>query len=391
VVALAAACSQRPSLGVVTTTVAPSGRCDTSRVVVVGATLPLSGRAARLAHEYLTGLELGVDHVNAAGGVLDTNRCLELVYKNDRGDLQRASRAVTDLVNTEGVVFLVGPALPAQVRAAGAGLARAGVPTSGWTGLDSTHRPARYPWMFPVSSSDATVAATMAADASSQGWTRVGLVTAVPSGPGAAAFTAAARRHGITVVGRVAGPGTIQRGLAQLRQVGPQALIVLDDDPPSLASVLAARARLGWTVPVVTTATATDATVLDRIGATARAGVRAVVPQALVLQPGVSTAAVRGFRDAVRRSLHTAHVRGSVLTYAQAYDAVSMLGATVTSVRSTSPTSLRTFLESAGYVGLLASYQYSSGSRTGIPGDQLSVVPLSALADGLFVSPDQSG
>jgi ABC-type branched-subunit amino acid transport system substrate-binding protein len=378
---------------VATTTVSPRGRCDTSRVVVVGATLPLSGRAARLAHEYLTGLELGVAHVNAAGGVLDTNRCLELVYKNDRGDLQRASRAVTDLVNAEGVVFLVGPALPAQVRAAGAGLARAGVPTGGWTGLDSTHRPVRYPWMFPVSSSNATVAATMAADASSQGWTRVALVTAGPPGPGGAAFTAAARRHGITVVGRVADPstGTIQRGLAQLQQASPHALIVLDDDPPSLASVLSARARLGWSVPVETTAAATDATVLDRIGATARAGVRAVVPQALVLQPGVSTAAVRGFRDAVRRTLPATHLTGSVLTYAQAYDAVSMLAATVTSVRSTSPTSLRTFLESAGYVGLLASYQYSSSSRTGIPGDQLSVAPLTALSDGLFVSPDQSG
>ena len=391
--ALLAACSPRPSLGVATTTVDPSGRCDTSRVVVVGATLPLTGRSAPEAREDLTGLRLAVAHVNAAGGVLGSNRCLELVYKDDRGDDQLAGRAVTDLVNAEGVVFLVGPSLPAQVRAAGAALARAGIPTGGWTGLDATFRPSHYPWMFPVGAANATVAATMAADAASQGWARVGLVTGGSAGAASAAFTSAARRRGIAVVGRLTDPSGrgVDRGLSRLRAADPQGLVILDDDPTSLASVLADRARLGWAVPAVTTATATDAPVVDRLDAPARTGVAAVVPQALVLQPGISTATVRAFRDAVRRALHVGRLPGSVIAYAQAYDAVAMLAATATSVHSTSPTSLRTFLESAGYVGLLASYQYTTGSHAGIPGDQLSVVPLDALTDGLFTASAPSG
>ena len=386
VVAVLAACTPRVRLDVSTTTVKPSGRCDTARVVEVGATLPLSGLAAPLAHEYLTGLELGVAHVNGAGGVLGSHRCLELVYKDDRGDDQLAARAVADLVNDETVAFLIGPAWPAQIHAAGAGLAHAGIPTSGWSGLDTTFLPAQYPWMFPVGSSNATVVSTMASYASSQQWSRVGLVDRRRvDAEGVAAFTAAARRDGITVVGQLDdAPGhDMTAGLAQLRRAGAEGLVVLDDTT-DVTSVLEARARLSWAAPVVSTAITTDATVVEHLRPSSLAGVAAVVPQPLVLQPGISTATVRGFRDAVRRALHTTRLDGSVVTFAQAYDAVTMLASTANSVHSTSPTSLRTFLESAGYEGLLASYTYTTASHTGIPANQLTVVPLAALSDGLF-------
>ena len=264
------------------------------------------------AREYLTGLELGVAHVNDAGGVLDSHRCLELVVKDDRGDDQLAARAVADLVNDETVAFLVGPALPAQVHAAGAGLAHAGIPTSGWSGLDATFRPAQYPWMFPVGSSNTTVASMMASYASSQQWSRVGLVDRRPvDAESVAAFTAAAARHGITVVGQIDdGPGhDVTAGLAALRRAGADGVVVLDDTT-DVTSVLEARARLGWAAPVVSTAITTDAAVVDHLGRSSLAGVAAVVPQALVLQPGISTATVRGFRDAVRRALHTTRLDG---------------------------------------------------------------------------------
>jgi len=384
---IVAACSPRPTSEVGTTIVDPRGTCDTSRVVEVGATLPLSGSSASLAKEYLAGLQLAVRHVNRGGGVLGSNRCLELAYKDDRGDPQIARRAVLDLVNHETVAFLVGPTLPSQIQAAGTGLARAGIPTGGLSSLDATFRPARYPWMFPLAASNQTLATAMAAYASSQGWSRVAVV-ADPAAGGTErvhAFMAAAARRGITIAGPVIDPtrGNEVAELAQLSPANPQALVLLDTTP-GVRRTLMARARLQWHVPVIAAPIATDASVVHAVGGTALDGVAAVVPQPLVRQPGVSIAAVQRFRDDLRRQLRARRLDGSVLVAAQAYDAVMMLASTANSVHSTSPTSLRTFLESASYTGLLASYAYATGSHTGIPGDQLSVVPVGSLSDGLF-------
>jgi branched-chain amino acid transport system substrate-binding protein len=382
-----AGCSTRSQAEVGTTIVGPTGSCDTSRVVEIGATLPLSGSSGALGREYLEGLRLAVTHVNHSGGVLGSNRCLELAYKDDRGDPQLARRAVSDLVNHETVTFLVGPSLPSQVHAAGTSLARPGIPTGGLSSLDVTFRPARFPWMFPLSASNQTVAGAMAGYASSQGWSRV----AVAAEPGAAgtelvrAFTAAAGRRRITIAGPVVHPtrGDEAAQLARLRTSNPQGLVLLDTTP-AVSRTLLARAQLPWSIPVVATPIATDATVVQAVGRPALDGVAAVVPQPLVQQPGISNASARHFRDDLRRQLRTARLDGSVLVAAQAYDAVMMLASTANSVHSTSPTSLRTFLESASYTGLLASYAYSTGSHTGIPGDQLSIVPVNSLSDGLF-------
>jgi len=273
---LVAACSPRPTSEVGTTIVDPRGTCDTSRVVEVGATLPLSGSSASLAKEYLAGLQLAVRHVNRGGGVLGSNRCLELAYKDDRGDPQIARRAVLDLVDHETVAFLVGPTLPSQIQAAGTGLARAGIPTGGLSSLDATFRPARYPWMFPLAASNQTLATAMAAYASSQGWSRVAVVADPAAGwtERVHAFMAAAARRGITIAGPVIDPtrGNEVAELAQLSPANPQALVLLDPTPDARRTLMA-RARLHWRVPVNAAPIATDASGLHAAGGTALAGV----------------------------------------------------------------------------------------------------------------------
>jgi len=382
-----AACSARTRLDVASTTVAPSGRCDTARVVEFGATLPLSGPSAPLGREYRAGLELAVRDVNRAGGALGTNRCVELVYKDDRGDGPIAGRAVADLADDEQVAFLAGPVLPGQVRSAGAALRQVGIPAAGFSGLDATFRRSQYPWVFPVAASNGVVATTMVSYASSQHWARIGLVSDGAADQSSVdAVRRAARRHGIRVVGPVvaANPHGAAAALARLRRAAPDGLVVVNDTT-QVAQVLRARAQDRWTVPVVAGPAATDASVVTPVGRSALVGVAAVVPQALVVRPGISSSSVRRFRDELRRERGGALLDGSIVAPAQAYDAVLMMASSANSVHSTSPTSVRAFLESAGYVGLLASYSYTGGSHSGIPADQLSVVPVASLADGLFV------
>ena len=105
------ACHTAPRLGVPTTVYPVEGHCDTSAVVEVGASLPLSGSDSVAGRAQLLGLELGVNGVNAAGGVLTAHRCLELLYKDDRSDPAVDNQALLDLVNQEKVSFLVGPFL----------------------------------------------------------------------------------------------------------------------------------------------------------------------------------------------------------------------------------------------------------------------------------------
>ena len=64
--------------------------------------------------------------------------------------------------------------------------------------------------------------------------------------------------------------------------------------------------------------------------------------------------------------------------------------ASAESSRSITGSNVRTFLESAGYEGLLASYQYTTARHTGIPPDQQVVAPASTLTDGLFAAPSGS-
>jgi ABC-type branched-subunit amino acid transport system substrate-binding protein len=384
---LLGACAAPARVGVTTTIVKPTGNCDTARVVGVGATLGLSGRQAELGHEYLTGLEMAVDHVNHTGGILANHSCLELLYKNDRGSEPVANRAVLDLVNRETVAFLAGPMLATQAQSARPALAAAGIPTASFSGLEDTFRRSRYPWTFPLSSSTPTLAASMAAFARSKGWSQVGIVASddAVGRRGAATFRKSAALDGLAVTGPVfvSHRGHADQALRQVRDANPDGLVVLDDSL-DVASVLKARVDLGWSVPVVAGSAATDQRVITAVGMTDLAGVFAVVPLALVAQPGTSDADVRRFRDQLHQQLHADTLHGSIVAYAQGYDAVSMMASAARNIHSTTPASLRTFLENANYQGLLASYSYTATAHTGIPSDQTTIVPITSLTDGLF-------
>ena len=108
-------CATAPRLGAPTTVYPVEGHCDTSAVVEVGASLPLSGSDARRGVPML-GLELGVNGVNAAGGVLTAHRCLELLYKDDRSDPAVDNQALLDLGEPGKGLVSCGPFWPWKIR-----------------------------------------------------------------------------------------------------------------------------------------------------------------------------------------------------------------------------------------------------------------------------------
>jgi ABC-type branched-subunit amino acid transport system substrate-binding protein len=366
-----------------------SGTCDHERVVEVGASLALSGPQRALGAEYLTGVRMAIQHIDATGGILKTHRCLELLYKNDGGSVSVARQAVVDLVNREQVSLLISPILSAQVQGATSALAAANVPVGSVSSLNKTFRRTVQPWTFPAASSMTSVTRAMVGYARAQGWRRLAIAAVNdPVGrQGASSLARAAQRSGLTVSETAIPAGDAASALARLQADRPDGLAVVGDTI-EVGAILQARAAARWAVPVVVSPIGVDPSVVQIAGDAGLSGVAAVVPQAIVAQPGISDAAVRHFRDQLRAALRQPTIDGSIFTYAQGYDAVSMFAASAESSRSVTGSNVRTFLESAGYEGLLASYQYTTVSHTGIPVDQQVVAPASTLSDGLFAAPN---
>ncbi len=376
-------CHTAPRLGVPTTVYPVEGHCDTSAVVEVGASLPLSGSDSAAGHAQLLGLELGVNEINATGGLLTAHRCLELLYKDDRSDPAVDNQALLDLVNQEKVSFLVGPFLalenPANVDHIGA----LGTTAASYPALAVTFKPSEFPNTFPIASSMADQASVLAAAAKRQHLDRVALVrsNSKVAAEGATAFRSDARSAGLTVNAttfvvdsRAAAPSA----WTDLGAEHPSAVVVFDSGS-TLAPLLAARRSAGSTLPVL--ASARGAPVLP---AAAVNGVQVIVPKSLVVSRHVP-ASLESFRARVLRTLHQARLAGPLTPYAQGYDAVQLFASSANGVDADDSGSVRTFIENANFEGLLGTYDYTSSDHEGLAASQLAVAPLDSLSDGLYV------
>ena len=275
-------CHTAPRLGVPTTVYPVEGHCDTSAVVEVGASLPLSGSDSVAGRAQLLGLELGVNGVNAAGGVLTAHRCLELLYKDDRSDPAVDNQALLDLVNQEKVSFLVGPFLALENPANLDHIGALGTAAASYSALAVTFKPSEFPNTFPIASSMADQASVLVAAAKRQHLDRVALVrsSSEVAAEGATAFRSDARSAGLTVTATtfvVDSRAAASSAWTDLGAEHPSAVVVFDSGS-TLAPLLAARRGAGSTLPVL--ASTQGAPVLPTAAVN---GVQVIVSKSLVV------------------------------------------------------------------------------------------------------------
>jgi len=372
------------NLSVSTTVVPPPPGCDTSRVVVVGASLDLSGPDAWLGREYLTGLELGIAKVNAHGGVPPRNTCFELMYKDDRGSPTVDDQAMLDLVNVEKAEVVVGSFLGSSPAGYLGGL---GVPAVSLSELEDTFEPGRFPDTFPMSASMRSQAFVIATALKRRKVTSVGLVVTGDraSQQGGDYFASLASTNGFVITDRqVVSPSGRRAAAAvsRVRATHPEALVVLDDSGV-VGPVLLARAALGWRIPVFAGPDATEAGVLREVGR-ASGGVSVVVPTGVLAGSGPASAGTYAFRRKLLLHLHTSSLPGSIIPYAETYDAMTMIGVAANGSMGVAASELTTFLQNANYQGVLASYTYTASAHTGVSAADQAVVPLGTLSNGLL-------
>jgi branched-chain amino acid transport system substrate-binding protein len=372
---------------VATTVVAPPPGCDASRVIVIGASLDLSGPGAALGHQYLTGLELGIAKVNAANGVPPHNSCFELMYKDNKGSAAIDNEAIVNLVNNEKAGVVVSSFLGSATATY---LGQLGIPEVSLSNLQDTFEPKGYPNTYPMTASMESQAFVIGKALEKDMVTSVGLVVTndAASRQGAAHFASVASADGFTITGRASvsasGSGA-SAALSQIRATHPKALVVLDDTG-AVASVLSARSSLGWTVPVIAGPTATQSDVISKIGGDLK-GVSVVVPTGAIAGTGPASSLSFGFRKKLMTGLHTSSIEGSIIPYAETYDAMVMMANAAVGAMGITATDVTTFLQNANYQGVLAAYTYTAGAHTGISAADQTVVSLDTLSNGLLSPP----
>jgi ABC-type branched-subunit amino acid transport system substrate-binding protein len=376
-------CHLAPRLGVSTTVFPVEGHCDTSAVVEVGASLPLSGSDSVAGQAQLLGLELGVEGVNATGGVLAAHRCLELLYKDDRSDPAVDNQALLDLVNQEKVSFLAGPFLALADPANRDHIGALGTAAASHSELAVTFKPNKFPNTFPIATSMADQANVLAATAKRKRLDRIALVqsSSEVAAEGATAFRDAARPAGLTVTATtfVVDSRTDARSAwTDLAAEHPSAVVVFDSGS-TLTPLLAARRRAGSTLPVLASAQGALVSPTATLN-----GVQVVVPKSLVVSHHVPVS-LESFRARVLHALHQTQLPGPLTPYAQGYDALQLFANATNGVDAYDSASVRTFIENANFEGLLGSYDYTSSDHQGLSASQLTVAPLDSLSDGLYV------
>ena len=375
-------CQTPARLGVPTTVYPVEGHCDTSAVVEMGASLPLSGSDSVAGRAQLLGLELGVDRVNASGGVLTAHRCLELLYKDNRSDPAVDNQALLDMVNQEKVSFLVGPFLAVEDPANRDHIGALGTTAPSYSALAVTFKPSKFPNTFPISSSMADQASVLVAAATRRHLDRVALVRSGSevATQGAAAFRNDARSAGLSVTARTFVVDSTAGARSAWADIGAEhsSGVVVFDSGSSLAQLLTARRGAGSTLPVL--ASTQSAPVFPSAVVN---GVEVIVPKSLVIARQVP-ADVASFRARVLSALHWARLRGPITPYAQGYDALQLFASAANGVNAYDPGSVRTFIENANFEGLLGTYDYTSSDHQGLAASQFTVAPLASLSNGLY-------
>jgi branched-chain amino acid transport system substrate-binding protein len=165
----------------------------------IGSVLSLTGPAAFLGDPELKTLNLYIERVNAAGGVLGHK--LELTHYDDASDASKANAFAKRLIEQDKVDFIIGGTTTGSTMAMVPLIEKAGVPFISLAGGVAVVEPVKK-WVFKTPHTDRMAAEKVFEDMKKKGITRVGLLSET-SGFGQSGrkeTQAAAARYGITLV-----------------------------------------------------------------------------------------------------------------------------------------------------------------------------------------------
>lgn len=359
--------------------------------VKIGVIASLSGPAADIGGDQLTGLELAAEELNAAEGLL--GRPIELVVKDDGGDPTKASQAMRELVDEEEVAIVFGPTLSSPTLAAAPTAMDAGVLEFSTSVAPELGDPAEYPYFFRVSPVATLQAEDFLQYIEASGWTKPGMI-AVNNALGSTnvdAFNAVAEEAGVEVAGAEyaeSGATDVTPQLTNLRDAGADVVLVFATATPDQVAAVGGRNALGWEVPMLGFSTMANPLVAAAVGDDGMESVYA--GQQYVRLTGEPPEATAAFLDKLREARGTDTLEHDAAQSGTGYDALHMVTAAVNEVGELDADAVREHLESNVYEGVKSSLEYDAERHDGEGPDDLVFVLADSFEDGLYtVAPNQ--
>lgn len=347
----------------------------------IGQIASLTGNYQPLGTEDQKAVQLAVDQVNAAGGVL--GRQVEVIVKDDQSQPDQSVLAWGELVDGD-VVAVIGSPFSNSALATIPRVDRDEIPYISLTPADEQVNPV-HPYVFVVPALSGTYAERMLQYFQGTGLTSVAVAYDTQSSYAAAGWAgmqAKAEEYGITLLG----PEEFQTSatdfsavITAVRSSDAQALAVWATGPPSVA-LTKQYADSGLDLPLVLTGAQASPLFLEPAGEAAE-GVT-VLSSVGVVGSALPDGALKTEVDELTSAYQSAYGYPPPQFAQDGYSGAQLLFAAIEQAGSTEPAAIRDALESLNLVTPNGVYQYTDSDHSGLPKEYISV---NTVEDGEFV------
>ncbi len=363
----AAACSGSKDAG-------GSAGGDAIKVGVYG---PFTGGSSPMGASMRDGVRLAADEINAKGGVL--GKKIQLVERDDQATPERGAQVMQDLVSNEKVAAVLGPISTGVALASYKYPLQAKIPliinVSAGAPVNELFKDNPDNYVFRIAASDDIQADMIVSDAVvTRGLKKVAFLCDETNygQNGCKKMTEALQKHGMSPVsvGKFKIKDTdMTPQLQDAKQNGAQAILAYGIGP-ELAQIANGMKKLGYSVPMIASWTASMSNFID---AAAANGNGVEMPQTFV-QEGASRPQAVSFIEAYKKKYGTERIPSAV-SAAQGYDSMHLLALAIAQAGSTDGPKVKAALESltTPYDGAIANFAkpYSATDHEAIHKEQV--------------------
>jgi branched-chain amino acid transport system substrate-binding protein len=376
--------SSLAALLLLTTTACSADKSSGDGPLKIGAILSLTGNYAPLGSEDKKAVELAVQQINAAGGLL--GRQIELLTRDDKSQPEQSVLSFNELKGS-GVVAVIGSPFSNSALATIPQVDREKIPYVSLTPADEQVNPI-HPYVFVVPATSATYADRILQYYQAQGYTKIAVAhdgRSSYANAGTAGMRAKAAQYGITLVADEEFQTTTTEFSAVLNHVkasGAQALTVWSTGPPAVAFAKQ-YATAGLSIPLMFTGAQASTLWLKPVGAAAEgvfvASSIAVVGEALPAGPQKTAI------EEMSTPFTTQYGYPPPQFAADGYTGVKLLAAAVTKANSTDKEKIRAAFEGLTLTTPNGTYNYTATDHAGVTADFISV---NVVKGGKFTATD---